>query len=124
MEEHSDTEHLVCEACFPIVGWTITAKEYNGALVVTGVAIRGGHSTYRLVLPEDTTEEEFLRDWTKLKELGCTYERATRRLDGIDVPPPADIYAVYKALEDGESAGRWEFAEGNCGHLTPQSRPQ
>jgi hypothetical protein len=102
----------------------LTAKEDNGALVVTGVAIRGGHSTYRLVLPEDTTEEEFLQDWTPLNELGCTYERATRRFVAIDVPPPADIYAVYKALEDGESAGRWEFEEGHCGHLTPQSRPQ
>jgi len=35
----------------------ITAEENNGALRVTGVAIRGGRSTYRLVLPEDANEE-------------------------------------------------------------------
>src|SRR5215472_2433431 len=91
---------------------------------VTGVAIRGGHSTYRLVLPEDATEERFLQDWSPLKKLGCAYERATRRFVAIDVPPAADIYAVYKALEDGENAGRWEFEEGHCGHLISQSRPQ
>jgi Domain of unknown function (DUF4265) len=102
----------------------ITAKEDSGGLAVTGVAARGGHSTYRLVLPEDTTEEVFLQDWTPLRELGCTYKRASRRFVAIDVPPPADIYAVYKALEDGENADRWEFEEGHCGHLTPQSCPQ
>lgn len=102
----------------------ITAKEDDGALRVTGVAIRGGHSTYRLVLPADTNEEKFLQDWIPLKNLGCTYERATRRYVAIDVPPPADIYAVYNALEEGESAGLWEFEEGHCGHLPTKTRPQ
>jgi len=41
----------------------ITATENDGTLRVTGVAVRGGHSTYRLVLPEDTNEEKFLQDW-------------------------------------------------------------
>jgi hypothetical protein len=98
----------------------ITAKDDNGKLVVTGVAARGGHSTYRLVLPEDTNEEKFLQDWVRLKELGCTYERATRRFVAIDVPPHADIYAVYEALEEGERASAWEFEEGRCGHLEPK----
>lgn len=98
----------------------ITAKDDNGKLVVTGVAARGGHSTYRLVLPEDTNEETFLQDWARLKELGCTYERATRRFVAIDVPPHADIYPVYEALEEGERASAWEFEEGHCGHLEPK----
>jgi Domain of unknown function (DUF4265) len=101
----------------------IIATENEGTLRVTGVAVRGGHSTYRLVLPENTNEENFLQDWIPLKKLGCTYERATRRYVAIDVPPPADIYAVYKALEEGESAGLWEFEEGHCGHLPPKTRP-
>lgn len=101
----------------------ITATENDGVLRVTGVAVRGGHSTYRLVLPEDTNEEKFLQEWIPLKELGCTYERATRRYVAIDVPPPADICAVYKALEEGEIAGRWEFEEGHCGHLLPENPP-
>ena len=89
----------------------------SGKLVVTGVASRGGHSTYRLILPEDTTEGQFLSDWVRLKELGCTYERATRRLVAVDVPPHADIHAVYRALEDGEDASQWTFEEAHCGYL-------
>jgi hypothetical protein len=99
----------------------ITAKDDKGKLVVTGAAARGGHSTYRLVLPEDTNEEKFLQDWVRLGELGCTYERATRRFVAIDVPPHADIDAVYEALERGERASAWEFEEGHCGHLGPKT---
>ncbi len=98
----------------------VAAQEKNGALIVVGIVERGGHSTYRLVLPHDTSEEKFLKDWTPLSELGCTYERATRRFVAIDVPPHADIYAVYDALEEGEKAERWEFEEGHCGHLEPK----
>ena len=63
--------------------------------------MRSGHSTYRLVLPEDTNEEKFLEDWVRLGELDCTYERATRRYVAIDVPPHADIYAVIPSPRRG-----------------------
>jgi hypothetical protein len=98
----------------------VTAREVEGRLVVSGIAVRGGHSTYRLVLPEDTTEDKFLSDWIPLGNLGCTYERATRRFVAVDVPPHSDIYAVYRALEDGEEVKAWEFEEGHCGHLAPR----
>ena len=75
-------------------------------------------------MPEDTNEEKFLKDWVRLGELGCTYERATRRYVAIDVPPHADIYAVYQVLEEGERACQWEFEEGHCGHLEPKPRSQ
>ena len=52
------------------------AQDYS----LTGAAVRVGPSTYRLVLPEDSNEKEFLQDCVRLKELGCTYERASRRL--------------------------------------------
>ncbi len=100
----------------------IIAQEDNGILRATGVEARSGHSTYRLVLPEDTTEEKFLKDWVRLAEFGCTYERATRRYVAIDVPPHADIYAVYRVLEEGERARQWEFEEGHCGHLEAKTR--
>ncbi len=54
--------------------------------------------------------------WRRLQELGCTYERANRRLIAIDVPPRTDVYAVYRVLEEGEKAKYWEFEEGHCGH--------
>jgi len=94
----------------------IQAVESDGQLKVTGVAERGGHSTYRIFLPKNTTEEQFAQRWIALSHLGCTYERATSRLIAVDVPPKSDVYAVYSVLEQGEHNGLWEFEEGHCGH--------
>jgi hypothetical protein len=94
----------------------VSAAEVGGRLIVNGVAERGGHSTYRIILPEPTSEEEFNPLWKPLATLGCTYERANRRLIGIDVPPASDVYAVYAVLEQGETSKHWEFEEGHCGH--------
>jgi len=96
----------------------------NPRFLLRIITARSGHSTYRLVLPEDTNEEKFLKDWVRLVELRCTYERATRRYVAIDVPPHADIYAVYQVLEEGERTCQWEFEEGHCGHLEPKPRSQ
>jgi len=125
-EPIGDKRYRLRNVPFEVFGFSeqdvVAAQEKDGALVVVGMVARGGHSTYRLVLPEDTTEEKFLRDWIPLRALGCTYERATRRFVAIDVPPHADIYAVYQALEEGEKACLWEFEEGHCGHLEPKPR--
>jgi len=94
----------------------VLAEEIEGCLTVSGIIDRGGHSTYRIFLPAQTSEEQFSADWIPLQELGCTYERATGRLIAIDVPPQTDVYAVYDALERGEKQGRWKFEEGHCGH--------
>jgi hypothetical protein len=94
----------------------VSAAEVDGRLVVTGVAERGGHSTYRVFLIEPTNEEELRPLWKPLANLGCTYERANRRLIGVDVPPSSDVYAVYDILERGEASKHWEFEEGHCGH--------
>jgi hypothetical protein len=94
----------------------VTAIEVDGRLVVTGIANRAGHSTYRLILPEPTDEGTFASLWNPLGQLGCTYERASACRIGVDVPPEADIYAVYEVLEDGERAKQWTFEEGHCGH--------
>jgi hypothetical protein len=104
----------------------VRAEETDGQLLVSAIVDRGGHSTYRIFLPEQTSEEQFSGDWVPLHELGCTYERATRRLIAVDVPPHADVYAVYEALELGEKDRRWEFEEGHCGHPlrdSPARRP-
>jgi hypothetical protein len=127
-EPVGDSGYRLRNVPFEVFGFSeqdvVAAQEQNGVLAVVGIVARGGHSTYRLVLPDDTTEEKFLKDWTPLGELGCTYERATRRFVAIDVPPHADIYAVYYALEEGEKAHLWEFEEGHCGHLEPKPRSQ
>jgi hypothetical protein len=101
----------------------VKVEESDGKFVVTGVEERGGHSTYRIFLPTETTEEKFARDCAPLEKLGCTYERAIRRLVAVDVPPRSDVYAVYAALEHGEKDGLWEFEEGHCGHVLHGQTP-
>ena len=66
----------------------VKAEEKEGRLVVVGVVERGGHSTYRIFLPDHTTEDPFAEDWLALGELGCTYERASRRFFGNRCPTP------------------------------------
>ena len=56
------------------------------------------------------------RHWQSLESLGCSYERATKHLFAVDVPPESNIMSVYQALEAGEEAGAWEFEEGACRH--------
>jgi hypothetical protein len=101
----------------------VKVKESDGKSAVTGVQERGGHSTYRVFLPTETTEEKFTHDWASLETLGCSYERANRRLVAIDVPPGSDVYAVYAVLESGEKHGLWEFEEGHCGHALRGQTP-
>ena len=95
----------------------VNVVESDGQFLVKSVAERGGHSTYRIYLPDESTGEKFAQIWTPLEQLGCTYERANRALVAVDVPPTSDVYAVYAVLEKGEECGVWKFEEGHCGHL-------
>jgi hypothetical protein len=94
----------------------VNAADNGDRLMVADVAERSGHSTYRIFLRQPTDEAAFAPLWKPLADLGCTYERANTRLIAIDVPPNADVYAVYEVLEQGEQAKTWEFEEGHCGH--------
>lgn len=99
-------------------GDVVSAREKNGVLVFNAVKKRGGHSTYRILLRQHTTIQNahFREYWLPLQQLGCTYELAKTSWLAVDVPPKADIYAVYSQLEKGETAGVWEFEEAHCGH--------
>ncbi len=94
----------------------VRTDEVEGRHVVTGVTRPGGHSTYRVFLPDAMDDARFAKLFEPLGSLGCTYERANPRLMGIDVPPETDVYAVYAVLEQGEGAKQWSFEEGHCGH--------
>ena len=97
-------------------GDIVSTVERDGRQVVTGTHTGGGHSTYRIIFPEKTIGEQFKRLWEPLVKLGCTYERASGRMIGVDVPPSTNIHAVYAVLERGEQEGYWIFEEGHCGH--------
>ncbi len=95
----------------------VAATMQDDRLVVSGVLSRGGHSTFRLFLRESLSDGKFLEHWAPLSVLGCTFERATHRCLGVDVPPEVDVSEVWRALDHGEAEGHWSFEEGHCGHL-------
>ena len=77
----------------------------------------GGHSTYRILIEKG--QPSFPSWWERLEDTGCTYEfteEGAHLLYAVDVPPKADIYTVYRILQEGEDLGVWTFDEGHCGH--------
>lgn len=82
---------------------------YHGTIKLSG------HSTYRVFLDKNLNDD-FDFYWAMLSSLECTYEKATKNLYSIDVPPTSNINKVYEILELGEKRNIWEFEEGHCGH--------
>ena len=97
-------------------GDTVRAKEEDGVLVFGGVVQRGGHSTYRAYAKSDRKSPEVMAVLQTLEKMHCDIEPATNKIVGLDVLPEADIYQVYRVLEEAERAGILEFEEGHCGH--------
>jgi hypothetical protein len=100
----------------------IARPDAGGIPVVSGVAQRSGHSTYRLFVHRGIkTDPKFSQRWQPLAQLGCSFEGATDKLLAVDIPSECDIRAAYRLLEAGEKAEVWEFEEGHCGHA---ARPE
>jgi Domain of unknown function (DUF4265) len=97
-------------------------------LEFAGVIERSGHSTYLILVPADSID--FAENWKVLEDLGCSYESKTLAMKGgkkilyaVDVPPGADIDAVYESLSDGERNGVWTFQESHVGHKLKRANP-
>jgi len=95
------------------VSVTVESKE----LIFLKVVEKSGHSTYRIYLYSPSQLAQFEEFWKPLQEAGCTYEKATSNLFAIDIPPATDISRVFDLLTNGESAGIWDFEEGDCAHV-------
>lgn len=70
----------------------------------------GGHSTFRAIglggQPAD-------RPRRIAEQLGCTVvEGHTPGMIAVDVPPTADVVALYSAFAAGRDAGSWDFDIG------------
>jgi hypothetical protein len=92
----------------------VDVKVEDEELLFSGVRQRSRHSTYRLILEESTTDEQFADRWTAFAALGCTYESfGDLRLYAVDVPTTEAVKAVYLLLQAGEQAGLWDFEEGH-----------
>jgi len=93
-------------------------KKSEGHFLFESISLRGGHSTYRIVISKSTSEEYFEKYWNPLKQLGCSYEAVDNIYSvlAVDVPSNVDIYEVYERLSEGEKVNVWDFEEGHCGH--------
>lgn len=98
------------------LGDVVRATVVDGRPTFAAVLAPSGHSTYRLALRDGIDPDRYPELIGGLKNLGCGFERFTRRMMGVDIPPEADIYAVYALVEAGMAAGTWDFEEANVEH--------
>lgn len=92
----------------------VFVRDVDGVLEFDGLSIRSGRSAYRVIASDSASAQALSAQWRALEMLGCTFEQGPGRLRAVDVPPGADIEAVYSALERGLGAGVWDFEEGFC----------
>ena len=98
----------------------VKAENKDGALTFSGVAERGGHSTYRIMASGGREDSRVVNLVKRLNAAGGEIERATGRLMAVDVLPEANIYEIYALLNEAESEGFIDFQEGHCGHKLRQ----
>lgn len=115
----SDGTYQIDNSPFSIYGVSymdrIFAHWEEKRLVYSGIAKRGGHSTYRVKLNKGDGHEVFLQHWPTFETLGCSYEGADRerRLYSIDIPKGTSVHTAYNLLSGLETAGVWEFEEAH-----------
>lgn len=90
-------------------GDVVLAPEIAGLREVQAVVRSSGHRTLRLVFGDHVTQPEQRLYLDALQKLGGTYERGTKRLVAIDVPPGADFDAMLVTLDRSEAAGELSF---------------
>jgi hypothetical protein len=94
----------------------IETDEIDGTKYFKCIFKKSGHSTYRIFLANNVTEQQFNSYWAPLEKIGCSYEKGFNRFYSIDVPSDADIYIAHSLLENGEKNNVWEFEEADIGH--------
>jgi hypothetical protein len=90
-------------------GDIVLAPDMAGIREVQTVVRPSGHRTLRLVFGEHVTQPEQRLYLDALQKLGGTYERGTKRLVAIDVPPGADFDAMLVTLDRCEAAGELSY---------------
>lgn len=80
------------------------------------VTVRGGNSTYRIVLDAQSTKEDFEKYIKPINELKCSTEGMHERQFALDVPAETNIYEVFDLLTKGEEDGIWFFSSAHIGH--------
>jgi len=103
-------------------------RKIVGEYEFAGVVEHSKHSTYMLLVPLESIS--FDSYWKTFEMEGCTYESTSietsmgkLKLYSMDIPPEADICAIYAQLEQGEADGIFMFQEGHVGHPRVEVQP-
>lgn len=94
----------------------ISAEKKDDGIFFSNILKKSGHSTYRVILNEGISHNQFTDRWSGFKENMCTFEHGDflgRPIYSIDVPPSGDIFEVYHLLELGNSDAIWDFEEAD-----------
>jgi hypothetical protein len=94
-----------------LVKTTIVQEEDGQIFEFDDVVERGGHNTYRLLLPERQPDEPE-STINELKSKGLVVEEEHGILLAVDVPPSTDQQAIDAYLLAECHAGRWEMQDG------------
>lgn len=76
---------------------------------VRSVVRPSGHRTLRILFDEDVPKTEQKLYFDRLRELGATFERGTKRLVAVDVPPQGQYDAIVEILTRCERFGELIF---------------
>ncbi len=76
----------------------------------------GGHSTYRIMITENTQTTRFEELLELLDQEHAYFEGVDDKYFAIDVEPQANIQKVLKLLNLGVTEKIWEFEEANLEH--------
>ncbi len=93
----------------------VEAEEINGRLEFVRVVKTSGRATFRIIV-YPANRMAFLREWQRLKALGCSYESSKERaydFYAVDVLPGADLKAVRQILSDGKNDKIWLYDTGH-----------
>ncbi len=75
------------------------------------VLTRGGHNTYRLLLPEDS-QGKIDDIANELSKLGLGVEKEIGMLLAVDVPDKVNQQDIDSFLVQGKEDGRWQLQDG------------
>jgi Domain of unknown function (DUF4265) len=72
-----------------------------------------GSSTFRIMRRDGVGKAKFMEALAPLLAWGCSYEQSFVRLYALNVPPDADPNQVNAVLEEGATAGIWDWEAGS-----------
>jgi len=84
-------------------------EEGSAVPVVRGVTKRSGNSTYRILLGDNTTHEQFDAYIKFAADLGCTYQALQQHQYSLNVPAGVAVTAIAAGLQKYADENAWVF---------------